>query len=213
MKKDHLAFLLAGLAFGFLLGFGVFRAWQNAPGQERGADASEASGPRGPMAPTQVGPTQAGSQTPPEGGGGPMVAEINALKERLTRDPKDLAALVRLANLHHDVGMWPQAVSYYERALEIEGDDPDLLTDLGICYRGMQRFDDALAKFERANAVDSKHWQSLYNIVIVEAFDRRRFDRAQAALRRLEAFDPPPPNLAELRRRVDQAASGGPGAS
>ena len=208
MKKDHLAFLLAGLAFGFLIGFGVFHVRSNAPGQERGADARAGeSGPRGPMAPTQVGSPN------PATGGGPMVAEINALKERLTRDPKDLAALVRLANLHHDVGMWPQAVSYYERALEIEADDPDLLTDLGICYRGMQRFDDALAKIERASAVDSKHWQSLYNIVIVEAFDLHRFDRAQAALRRLEQFDPPPPNLTELRRRVDQAAAQGPRAS
>jgi tetratricopeptide (TPR) repeat protein len=205
VKKDHLVFLLAGLAFGFLLGFGAFRAWQNAPGQERAGDASGA-GPRGPMAPTQVGGQNAG---PSGGGGGPMVAEINALKERLQRDPKDAAALVRLANLHHDVGMWPQAASYYERALQITADDPDLLTDLGICYRGMQRFEDALAKFERASTVAPKHWQSLYNIVIVEAFDLRRFDRAEAALTRLEAFDPPPPNLAELQRRVDQAKASG----
>lgn len=207
MKKDHLAFLLAGLAFGFLLGFGVFRVSSNAPGQNRtgGADA-DAAGPRGPMAPTQVGAAE-------PAGGGPMVAEINALKERLTREPNDLAALVRLANLHHDVGMWPQAVSYYERAVAIDGDDPDLLTDLGICYRGLQRFDDALATFDRAHAADAKHWQSLYNTVIVAAFDVGRFDRAEAALRELEAFDPAPPNLAELRRRVGEAAAARPAGS
>jgi len=142
-----------------------------------------------------------------------MVAEINALKERLTREPNDLAALVRLANLHHDVGMWPQAVSYYERAVAIDGDDPDLLTDLGICYRGLQRFDDALATFDRAHAADAKHWQSLYNTVIVAAFDVGRFDRAEAALRELEAFDPAPPNLAELRRRVGEAAAARPAGS
>lgn len=207
MKKDHLAFLLAGLAFGFLLGLGVFRVGSNAPGQDRtGAASADSAGPRGPMAPTQV-----GSGAP--AGGGPMVAEIQALKERLTRAPQDLPALLRLANLHHDVGMWPQAVSYYERALEIDGDDPDLMTDLGICYRGMQRFDDALAMFERAQAADAKHWQSLYNTVIVATFDIGRFDRAETALRQLEALDPAPPNLAELRRRVREAAAARPGAS
>jgi len=139
-----------------------------------------------------------------------MVAEINALKERVQREPKDLAALVRLANLHHDVGMWPQAAGYYERAVEIDTDDPDLMTDLGVCYRGMQRFDDALAMFDRATRTDPRHWQSLYNTIIVLAFDTQRFDRAEEALRKLEGFDPPPPNLAELRRRVAEAAAGPP---
>jgi tetratricopeptide (TPR) repeat protein len=156
-------------------------------------------------------PTQGGA--PSTGGGGPMVAEINALKERLERTPQDLAALVRLANLHHDVQMWPQAVSYYERAIEIAGDDPDLLTDLGICYRGLARFDDALAAFDRAQAARPDHWQSLYNAVVVAAFDVGRFDRAQAGLARLERIVPEPPNLAELKRKVGEAQAATPGRS
>lgn len=206
MKKDHLAFLLAGLAFGFLLGFGAFRVASNTPGAGGTRAASEVTGPRGPMAPTQGG-------VPSTGGGGPMVAEINALKERLQREPQDLPALVRLANLHHDVQMWQQAVSYYERAIEIAGDDPDLLTDLGICYRGLGRFDDALAVFDRAQAANPNHWQSLYNAVVVAAFDMGQFDRAASGVARLEAFTPPPPNLAELKQRISEAQAAAPGRS
>ena len=89
----------------------------------------------------------------------------------------------------------------------------ELLNSLGFALFQQGKSKEAVVALEKAVAVDPKHWQSLYNIVIVEAFDLRRFDRAQAALRRLEAFDPPPPNLAELRSRVDQAASGRPGSS
>ncbi len=203
MKRDHLAFLVAGLAFGFLLGFGWFHARSIAPGAARSDGASaEATGPRGPMAPTQSGAPA---------GGGPMVAEINELKARLARDPKDLKALVRLANLYHDVSMWPEAAAYYERAVELDASDADLLTDLGVCYRGLQRFDDALAMFDRASAANPRHWQSLYNTIVVAAFDTARFDRAEEALRKLERFDPPPPNLAELRRRVAEVAAGSAG--
>ena len=92
LKKDQLAFLFGGLAFGFLLGFGLFRAIDTRPGQVTGpAASSEIPSPMGPAAPM-------GSGTPPQGAGGgaPMLAEINALKERVQKDPKDVQSWARL---------------------------------------------------------------------------------------------------------------------
>ena len=50
-----------------------------------------------------------------------MLAEINALKERVQRDPKDIEAWARLANLYQDSGMFEPAIAFYQRALEIHG--------------------------------------------------------------------------------------------
>ena len=206
MKKDHLAFLLAGLAFGFLLGFGFFRALASRPGNEgasRGAETiPQPAGPAAPMTTPMGGAPQAA------GGGAPMMAEINALKERVQKDPKDAGAWVRLANLYQDSGMFEPAIEFYQRALAIVPDDANVLTDMGICYQEIQRFDEALAALRRAQASHPEHWQSLYNIVVVAGLRTGRFEEADAAMKRLQEINPDAPQLAELRGALANARRG-----
>jgi regulator of sirC expression with transglutaminase-like and TPR domain len=195
LKKDHLAFLFGGLAFGFLLGFGLFRVIETRPGRATtdAAAPAEIPGPMGPAAPSQT-----------EGGGAPMMAEINALKERVQSDPKDVGAWTRLANLYQDVGMFEPAIEFYNRAIELAPTDANLLTDLGICYQKTKQFDRALDSLERAQKADPANWQSLYNIVVVAGLEMRRLDKADAALARLEKIHPDAPNLGQLREALDK---------
>lgn len=127
-----------------------------------------------------------------------MVARVNQLKRMLQKDPDDVRVLRALADMHYDAAMWEQAAGYYERAAEIEP-NADVLTDLGVCLRGMREFDRALEAFARANELDPGHWQSLYNTVIVAAQDVGRFDLAERALDAMAAIDPPPPGLDRAR--------------
>jgi hypothetical protein len=230
VRKDQFVFLLGGLAFGFLFGFGIYHTWYAAPGLQAhpGAPAASAgmpsSGPPSSSMPSSsmpsssmpTAPTPSTNQTgaPAAGGAAPMLAEINQLKRTVTDDPKNLAAWVRLGNLHYDVQMWDQAAGYYEKAVELDPTNPDVLTDLGVCYRGMKQFDKALDVFERAHQADPNHYQSLFNIVIVAGFDVRQFDRAEEALRALQAMNPQPPRLNELSQALaEQRAAAGGGAS
>jgi len=210
VKKDNLAFLLVGLAFGALVGFGLYHGVATRPDTEA-APASMAgpAAPRGTQAPTQVG-------GPNTGGGAPMMAEINALKRALQADPDNQEALLRLANLFHDAGMFEQAAGYYERVVEIAPQNPNVLTDLGVCYRGMRQFDRALEKFAEARAVDPQHWQSLFNTAVVAGFDLGQYDVADAALDSIEALDPPPADLDrthvdQLRQALEESKSSGDG--
>jgi tetratricopeptide (TPR) repeat protein len=199
LTKENLAFLAGGFAFGILAGVALFNALHSGPELDApAAGPASVPQPAGPMAPTQV------------GGGGmdvnaPMVAEINELKRRLQEDPSNLEAATRLAHIFHDVEIWDQGAIYYEKAVELSPDDPDLLTDLGICYRGLQRFDDALAVFARARAANPDHWQSLFNTAVVAAFDLGDYDRAMEALEPLARMDPPPPQVLDLRQAVEHA--------
>ena len=200
LKKDHMAFLFAGLAFGFLLGFGLFRVLATRPGAETVAAAEgDVPGPMGPAAPTQTGGGSGG------GGGAPMMAEINALKERVSKDPNDVAAWTRLANLFQDAGMFEPAIEIYLRAVKLAPNDANLLTDLGICYQETKQFDKALEHLERAQKADPANWQSLYNIVVVAGLEMRRFDRADAAMARLRQIRPDAPNLAQLQDALAKA--------
>ena len=198
MKRENLAFLIAGFLYGSLFGFGIVYIIEHRPavGATQAAPGSaEITSPSGPMAPTQTGGVS----------GAPMMAEITALKQRVGEDPRDIAALTRLANLYHDAGMWQQAVDYYQSALEVTPEDPDLLTDMGICYQQLQRYEEALDLFDRAQGVDSSHWESLYNTAIVAGLYLGKIDRAEAALNRLEQLRPSAPRLDELRQTVERA--------
>lgn len=127
-----------------------------------------------------------------------MVARVNQLKRMLQENPEDVRILRALADIYYDAAMWRQAAGYYERAAEIEP-NPDVLTDLGVCYRGLQQYDQALETFARAQELDPRHWQSLYNTVIVAAHDVGRFDLAEQALAAMAAIDPLPPGLDAAR--------------
>jgi tetratricopeptide (TPR) repeat protein len=199
MSRENLAFLIGGFAFGVLIGAGLLNAIDSAPQLEAVAIAANAMpAPAGPLAPTQVGP--GGAE-----GGAPMMAEINALKQRLEDDGNDLASLRRLGDIYYEAAMWERAGGYYERALALEPDNPNLMTDLGVCYRGQQEFERALALFTRAQAVDPDHWESLFNMAVVTGFDLGRFDQAMSAIEAMESLADSVPRLVELRDALDQA--------
>jgi tetratricopeptide (TPR) repeat protein len=202
VAKQNLAFLIAGLGFGFLLGFGLFQAIDSEPDlQATMSAAGTPRGPAGPAAPTQVAPKTAAA-------GAPMMAEIRALKKRVQADPADQDAFEGLARLYHDGAMWDQAIEYYKGAIELSPTDPDLLTDMGSCFRAKRDFDRALELFRRANDADPAHWQSLFNTVVVAGFDLGRFEQAAEALETMERMDPPPPRLEDLRRELEAAIAG-----
>lgn len=206
MKREQAAYLLGGIAFGMLLGFGVFQVVSQGPhGVPPVADQGIPS-PAGPLSPTQTGP----SGSPPQdmGGGAPMMQEIESLRRAVQEHPDDAASWGRLANLYHDAGMYPQAAKFYEKALALEPGSADVLTDLGICYQAVGRYDEALDMFRRAQRADPAHWQSLFNEAVV-AVNLGRFEEAVTAIEKLERINPAAPNLGELRKALERQRAGG----
>jgi DNA-binding SARP family transcriptional activator len=208
MKRDQLAFLFGGLAFGLVAGFGLFRTIATRPTDvpERGGGGVPSVA--GPSAPTDI--AMGGGAGAPAAA--PMLAQINELKERVQKDPKDFEAWTRLGNLYQDAGMMQPAISFYEKASALKPDDANVLTDMGICYQQQSQYDKSLELFERAQKADASNWQSLYNIVVVAGLRMGRVDRAEAALTRLQQLKPDAPNLADLKAALDRVkGSGTPG--
>jgi tetratricopeptide (TPR) repeat protein len=150
---------------------------------------------------------------PTAAGGAPMFKRVNELKRLLQEDTENVRILRELANLHYDAAMWGQAVSYYERLAKLQP-TPDVLTDLGASYRGVGQYDRALESFARAREMDSSHWQSLYNTIVVAVSDLGRADLAEQALEAMEAIEPRPQELTDaqlqqLRQAIEALASRG----
>ena len=100
----------------------------------------------------------------------------------------------------------------YSKALELEPNSPtapNILTDQGVMYRKMGLFDKALANFNKAQQLDPKHMQSLYNIGVVYANDLKQTDKAVEAWTRYLSMDSTSPQAQEIKGLLAQLKSGG----
>lgn len=190
MTRDNILFLVIGVLAGFLGGYMI---------QESMAAVQPAR-----LAAPEAGFHGVG-MTGPVPGGDPNAAasaEIERLRQALEADPNDVGALLALANLNFDIQRWDRARELYTRYLALRPDDADALTDLGICLRAAGEFQAALESFAKAQELAPDHWQSVYNEVVVRAFDLSDQAAATAALERLERLAPGNPDVARLATEV-----------
>lgn len=133
-------------------------------------------------------------------------AQIERLNQLLKVNPNNADALTQLGNLYMDAAKYSEAVTYYERALKIRK-DPNVATDLGICYRELGEHGRALALFEQVRRENPTHWQALFNQAVV-LVDMKQYDKAREAiaqLRRERPADPEIMRFQETLARIEQA--------
>lgn len=100
-------------------------------------------------------------------------SKIQALKDIVKKDPKNLSAWVEMGNLYFDTNQPQEAIDAYTQYLAIKPDNPDVRTDLGIMLRKLGNFDRAIEEFKKAAQSDPKHVNSRYNMGIVLLHDKR----------------------------------------
>ncbi|HUK13299.1 MAG TPA: tetratricopeptide repeat protein, partial [Thermoanaerobaculaceae bacterium] len=98
---------------------------------------------------------------------------------------------------------------YYEKARAIRDNSPDVMTDLGVCYKETNNPKKALELFDRAADMNPNHWQSRYNAAVVRLFDLDDAAGAKVELEKLKKLEgsakemPPLAGLeAELAKRL-----------
>jgi cytochrome c-type biogenesis protein CcmH/NrfG len=152
MKRETILIAVVALLVGFLGGFLIFSMKSEQMG---GQDQAQVSAPLPDY--------------------GRRIAETEAI---IGREPGNLKAWISLGNDYFDTNQPSKAIQAYARALEIQPDNPDVLTDQGIMFRKLGWYDKALANFQKARAQNPRHLQSLYNMGIVYTVDLKQPDRA-----------------------------------
>lgn len=102
-----------------------------------------------------------------------VASKIQALKDLLKKEPRNLSALVELGNLYFDIDQPREAIEAYSKYLAIGPDNPDVRSDMGIMYRKLGDFDRAIQEFRRAAQSNPKHINSWYNLGIVLLHDKQ----------------------------------------
>jgi tetratricopeptide (TPR) repeat protein len=201
MHRNPWFTLVIGLMVGLVLGY-IFAERQSIPPAQSAPAAASAS---------QQGLPD-GHPPVPDGaaaGGGAeqqrLAQEAAQLQNLLAQSPDDPRLMIALGNLYFDAGRWQESRMWYERALSIEGGDPNVITDLAVVYRNLDQPERALELLVSAVEAQPGHWQAWYNRVIVLHFDLHRHDEAAAALAELKKIaesNPDVPDLASLEAEV-----------
>jgi tetratricopeptide (TPR) repeat protein len=147
-----------------------------------------------------------GGRPSTSGGHAPSAAaasgRMGEIQQAVDRDPENPELLTDLGNAYYDAEDWDRAIASYEKARRKAPKNANLLSDLGAAYRNRGEFDLAISFFRKAHDSDPDHWQSLLNLVLVQAFDRKDSASAQRAFDELKKRYPDVPNLDRIQQQI-----------
>ncbi len=118
----------------------------------------------------------------------------------LARDPKDLPTLIKAGNTYYDAQQYKDAITYYQRALDVQPSNADVRTDMGTAYWYMGDADTALREFDRSLQYNPTHPGTLLNMGVVKWQGKMDVNGAVAAWQKLLDTNP---NFSE-RAQVEQ---------
>lgn len=93
-----------------------------------------------------------------------LAQATSPLLEAVNRNPRDYDSLVKLGNVLYDAKQFPSAIQYYERALALHPENPDVRTDLGTAYWYSGDADRAIAAMETSLKYRPGNPQTLFNL-------------------------------------------------
>jgi cytochrome c-type biogenesis protein CcmH/NrfG len=134
-----------------------------------------------------------------------LVQSAAPLLEVVNKDPHDFDSLVKLANLYYDGQQFPSAIPYYERALAIHPDNPDVRTDMGTAYWYTGNAEKALAAMETSLQYRPGHPQTLFNLGWVRWQGKQDPKGAIAAWQQLLKANPDYPQKQQVEQYIAKA--------
>lgn len=179
MKKETILIAVVALLAGLIIGW-MF--WQKSPGSAPAVAPAPVGSPM-PMANAQQ--------------------RIDKMKAVVAGDPKNRQAWVMLGNEYFDADRPMESIEAYQKALELEPNDPNVLTDQGVMFRRTGMYDRAIANFNKATQLDPNHVNSLYNLGVVYFYDIKDYPKAIAAWERFLAINPTGPGSDRVRQELE----------
>lgn len=157
--------------------------------------ATELRPARIPVVPVTTGP-----QAAPAASAGPaaeLTDHIAQVRGEIERNPSEPLNWIHLGNLHFDAHQPVEAISAYEKALELQPGNADVMTDLGSMYRQAGNPQKAVEIYDKALAIVPDHQNAYFNKGVTLTLDLGRPAEGMAVWREL------------LARRPDAALSDG----
>jgi tetratricopeptide (TPR) repeat protein len=138
----------------------------------------------------QTPPVSPGTEAPSKENASASVKEtIGHLREVVSQNPNDAAALLELASLLQNAHAPGEAVLFYARGLRIDSTNIDARIDYSLCLFELGRAPEALTQNREVVRLDPGNPKGLYNIGAIHANGGRR-DSAEFYWNRLVKLHP-----------------------
>jgi len=131
-------------------------------------------------------------------------AELQAYRDILANDPKNLKAATELGNKLYDAGRFADSVPAYQQALALDPRNVSVSTDLGTAMFYAGRTDEALKQLEQSLEIDPAHAQTWFNIGIIRRDGKRDSKGAVQAWEQLLKVAPNYPEASKVRALIQQ---------
>lgn len=194
MKIESVIFAVAGILFGFLVGWQVGYQKSTLEVPPRAAAQRPAAAPSDPAP---------GSQAPA------ILDEtqVQALRTVVDREPKNAVARAQLGNLYYDAGRYADAIKWYGESVALAPREVSVSTDLGVSYYYNNQPDLAIKQLEHSLQVDPTHAKTLLNLGVVRAFGKQDLKGATEAWRRLVEIAPASPEGRQAKQALDSLST------
>ncbi len=192
--------VLIGVAVGFLAGFIAALQWQT-------TDSFSVAPPAAATPPSSK-PAENSAALPEGHPRVDMQAELDRLLPQLRTKPKDFDLLSQVGNVYYDGARFGEAITYYEKALEIKPDDPMVRTDLATCFYNTKQNERALQELDKVLTVKPDFTQALYNLGVIRYFGKNDRSGAQAAWEKLLQIDPNYSAAAQIKESIAKLKAG-----
>jgi tetratricopeptide (TPR) repeat protein len=112
---------------------------------------------------------------------------------------------VKVANLYYDGQQYPDAVKFYERAVNIQPQNADVITDLGTSFWYTGDADKASTEFQTALKYQPGRASTLFNLGIVRWQGKKDPNGAVQAWEELLLKNPNFPEKQKLKEFIERA--------
>lgn len=134
-------------------------------------------------------------------------AEIQQLETIAKANTGNVNAWIALGNAQMDAQRFAEAISSYQRALDLDPKNSDVRVDMGTCYRGVGQPEKAIEEYKKASKYDPKHAMTYMNSGVVYAYDLNKKAEAIKSFEKYLELAPNAPNAADIRQQIQQLKS------
>ena len=175
--------VLVGFVLGFFVGQGVVQPPANVPSSQGLSGQNQSALPENHPSPE-------------------FVEQLKALEQHVGEHENDVQARAALGNAYYDMGRFDLAIRWYEEAMTLDNQDPDVTTDLGTAYFYSGNSEKAIDLFHHSLELEEDHPQTLQNLGWVQ-FQSENLEAAAEAWERLVQVHPDYEQIEAVKKQLE----------
>jgi tetratricopeptide (TPR) repeat protein len=125
-------------------------------------------------------------------------------KHPAVENSQDPDRLAQMGNSYYDSGQFLKAIDYYRQSLSVRPRDPNVETDLAICYHNLGQEDRALEILNKVLEYSPGFAQAMYNKGIILIYGKQNVNDGIAAWEKLLQADPNSPHRLKIEETILQ---------